>query len=772
MKLRPEQEAIILGYTGGKIGIAAVPGSGKTFTLAHLAARLIFDRRVGRDQEVLVVTFTNSAVNSFQARIARTLRDEYALLPFVGYRVRTLHGLAHDIVRERPALVGLADDFTILDEKLALDIQREIVNQRLSEWRERLGGYLDPQNESKNARRAFEDDLPDLVIRFIKYAKDLRLSPDELLIALGAAEDRPDYTLARFAASVYGDYQRSLAYRGAVDFDDLVRLALDALEQDERYLTRLRDRWPYILEDEAQDSSRLQEEMLRLLSGDRNWVRVGDPNQAINTTFTTADPRYLLRFLEKDEVEERPLSVSGRSALPIIDLANELVRWTVQDHPTPDLRDAFEYQRRGRAPRGVIQPTEPDDPQPNPPEEDSEITIHYKPGQKITPDKEREIVLTGESFSLIEWLDEINELPEGERPTVAVLVPENSGGFKLAEQLRHLDVRYEELLRSTTSTRETVALLQKLLEYLSQPADLKQLKALFWALMSEGKRDTVNADPDLRQAMTKVFAQWNNLEDFLWPPAAEKLDLGAAGKSYPWLAEDLALFRRQVRRWLEATSLPVDQLVLTAAQELFSEPVDIALAYKVAVVLRAAAQSHTDWRLPQFVEELRLISGNERRFIGFDDAEAGYEPKPGVVTVATMHAAKGLEWDRVYLMAVSNYGFPSALPYDTYIGEKWYTRGSYDGVVPRLNLEAEALAQLDTLASGRVDTYVEGDATLRARIDYAKERLRLLYVGITRARRELVITWNVGRYWQKGKEHENQAALPVIMLDDYFGGRR
>jgi len=37
--------------------------------------------------------------------------------------------------------------------------------------------------------------------------------------------------------------------------------------------------------------------------------------------------------------------------------------------------------------------------------------------------------------------------------------------------------------------------------------------------------------------------------------------------------------------------------------------------------------------------------------------------------------------DRVYLMAVSNYGFPSALPYDTYIGEKWYTRGSYDGVV-------------------------------------------------------------------------------------------
>ena len=47
-------------------------------------------------------------------------------------------------------------------------------------------------------------------------------------------------------------------------------------------------------------------------------------------------------------------------------------------------------------------------------------------------------------------------------------------------------------------------------------------------------------------------------------------------------------------------------------------------------------------------------------WLGFDDVEQGYEATPGKVTIATMHAAKGLEWDRVYLMAVSNYGFPSA----------------------------------------------------------------------------------------------------------------
>ncbi len=65
------------------------------------------------------------------------------------------------------------------------------------------------------------------------------------------------------------------------------------------------------------------------------------------------------------------------------------------------------------------------------------------------------------------------------------------------------------------------------------------------------------------------------------------------------------------------------------------------------------------------------------------------------------------------------------------------------------------------------DAYAEGEATLQARVDYAQERLRLFYVGITRARRELVITWNMGRFWQKGREFENQPARPLVTLGEY-----
>ena len=98
------------------MGVSAVPGSGKTHTLSALAAQLVAGGALADDQEVLIVTLVNSAVDNFARRV-----DEFVvargLLPHVGYRVRTLHGLAHDIVRERPGLLGLSNEFQIADER-------------------------------------------------------------------------------------------------------------------------------------------------------------------------------------------------------------------------------------------------------------------------------------------------------------------------------------------------------------------------------------------------------------------------------------------------------------------------------------------------------------------------------------------------------------------------------------------------------------------------------------------------------------------------------
>ncbi|MDH4208567.1 MAG: hypothetical protein OEV76_06820, partial [Anaerolineae bacterium] len=125
----------------------------------------------------------------------------------------------------------------------------------------------------------------------------------------------------------------------------------------------------------------------------------------------------------------------------------------------------------------------------------------------------------------------------------------------------------------------------------------------------------------------------------------------------------------------------------------------------------------------------------------------------GQVVVSTIHKAKGLEWDRVYLMSVNSYDFPSASEGDSYISERWFARDN-------LNLEAEALAQLEALDRG--EEYREGEATNQARLDYAAERLRLLYVGLTRAKKELIVTWNTGR------RGDQVPALPLIALQGFW----
>ena len=109
-----EGQRQVLEYSGGKMGISAVPGSGKTRTLAELAARLIAERIAG-DQQVLIVTLVNSAVDNFRSRINESI-GALGLLPGFGYRVRTLHGLSHDIVRERPGLVADYDCFPVVDD--------------------------------------------------------------------------------------------------------------------------------------------------------------------------------------------------------------------------------------------------------------------------------------------------------------------------------------------------------------------------------------------------------------------------------------------------------------------------------------------------------------------------------------------------------------------------------------------------------------------------------------------------------------------------------
>ena len=232
-----------------------------------------------------------------------------------------------------------------------------------------LDGYFSPQLDLNRKDWIRRERLPQLVQSaaeaFIRTAKDKELDSQQAIEQIDSLT--LPLPLFEMGAKIYGNYQRSLAYRGAVDFDDLIRLALGAIKSDPAFLDRMQHKWPYILEDEAQDSSQLQEKILRTLTGKSgNWVRVGDPNQAIFESFTTADPRYLREFIRTcDHNQELPQS--GRSTQSIIDLANYLIDWSKNEHPIEEVRDALDLP--------YIETVSPGDHQPNP--EDNPKDIHF-----------------------------------------------------------------------------------------------------------------------------------------------------------------------------------------------------------------------------------------------------------------------------------------------------------------------------------------------------------------------------------------------------------
>jgi DNA helicase-2/ATP-dependent DNA helicase PcrA len=413
------------------------------------------------------------------------------------------------------------------------------------------------------------------------------------------------------------------------------------------------------------------------------------------------------------------------------------------DHPLPECRSALSTPH--------IRATEPEDPQPNPENDPNGIRLL---GKKYSPDEEVEAVVK----SIKKWL------PENRDKTIAVLVPRNGRGVDVINELKRNNIDYVEYLASTSNTRATAGALANIVAYLSDPTSPAKLAKAYQVLRRDWRdenrlrellstkdsdaegmdvTESIKAIQNLLHQVVSVLRKCKNVESYISPPPGRSWSeaFSHAEEMPPDLTEELSFFSETIKRWQGTTVLPIDQLLLTLAQELFAEPTELALAHKLALVLRQAANDHPDWRLPELTAELGVVAKNERRFLGFSSDDSGFDPERhrGKVVVSTMHKSKGLEWNRVYLMSVNNYDFPSGMQNDQYISEKWFAKG-------RLNLEAEATAQLqNSLSQDEFEWHPEGEATQRARIDYIRERLRLFYVGITRAKNDLIVTWNSGR---------------------------
>jgi DNA helicase II / ATP-dependent DNA helicase PcrA len=762
LNLRPAQ-AEILTYRRGRLAISAVPGSGKTFTLSLLAAQLIADGRLDAEagQQILIVTYLNASVDTFKARIRKRL-DEMALPP-VGFDVRTLHSLALEIVRTAHTGVGeTADALVVLDETQSNHFLALAVDGWIETHAETWQAFLPDNSPQMKAR--WRDITERTAKAFIRAAKNERYHPDQISRRLqagwsarergsGGAEELASSPLPPSASApllfmmtgIYGRYQTILARQAALDFDDLIWQAVDLLEHRPDFADELRRRWPYVLEDEAQDSVPLQEALLDSLTGlNGNWIRVGDPNQAITSTFTAAHPRFFNAFADRPDVLSLPLPNSGRSAPLIIGAANTLLNWVVDKHPVPEVR-AETFRRQD------ILPTPPGDAQPNPP--DSEATIQIKVYKHREDEELPAVARLAARYAQ-------------ERPhhTLAILVPTNQTGYTVAEHLDELDVAYDNLLRGGSHEREIAAAMHAVLAVLADPLDTKALVAAHASLHALGHPAALGPDDGLERFHT-ILRSVHRPELLLFPWQADDLvnalPAGIAGE------EDLPHIQRLagfLQRMFSLRTLPIDDLALALGDELFAwgeiHEGDLAIAYQIASIMRRWRDTQPEWRLPELVAQLADVANGRRNLPLSTPADFGFEPEPGRITLTTQHSAKGLEWDAVFLVGIDGFWIPGSLD-APFLGVHDFLGG---------DPTAEAVAQLRYLMKGESGLHDERTATESAHIEVISERLRLLYVGITRARRYLSLSRSRATR-QYNKEREAEPATVMGVLYQYLKER-
>jgi ATP-dependent DNA helicase UvrD/PcrA len=291
--LDPAQRAAVTAPPGPLLIIAG-PGSGKTRTLTHRIAHLVATGAVPAEA-VLAITFTRRAAGEMRDRLGPLLGPLPESLIASGARavqIHTFHSLGLAILRAHPEAAGLAPGFSIAAE----DEQRALLAAAAAV----TPGAITPGAITPNKAAS--------LLAAISRAKRSGAAPDPSTAAL----------LAR--------YQQALAARNAVDFDDLVGLALAALETDSGLAAAYRERFRFIAVDEFQDLDPTQYRLLLALAPPgANLLAIGDPDQAIYG-FRGADAACFDRF-RADHPTARSLALrrNYRSSETIIAAAAQLL---------------------------------------------------------------------------------------------------------------------------------------------------------------------------------------------------------------------------------------------------------------------------------------------------------------------------------------------------------------------------------------------------------------------------------------------------------------
>ncbi|MEM8781101.1 MAG: ATP-dependent helicase, partial [Cyanobacteria bacterium P01_G01_bin.49] len=323
-RLRTGQQQLA-DWKSGEMAVSAVPGAGKSYSLAVAAAMVITQYNLHQKKQLVIVTYTRSAAAGIKAKIKECLR--ILKRPQTGFMVQTLHGLALNIASRHPNLSQLnLETSTVIIPTPSHRVIRSCVEKWIylnpNHYKILLEGIQFDGEETERLRRQSvlrTEVLPKLAHTIIREAKSSGLSSEDVWKLSQLAND--SYQVLAIAAGLYEQYQQVMRSLNFIDYDDMILGALDVL--NEPSICQFWQQQVFaVFEDEAQDSSPLQEKLISRLAANEitvnsipNLIRVGDPNQAINSTFTPADPVYFNWFCETCKHQDKLalMNQAGRS---------------------------------------------------------------------------------------------------------------------------------------------------------------------------------------------------------------------------------------------------------------------------------------------------------------------------------------------------------------------------------------------------------------------------------------------------------------------------
>ncbi len=674
--LNKEQESAVT-HGNGPLLIVAGAGTGKTTVITRRIAYLI-EQKLAKPDEILALTFTDKAAGEMQERV-----DLILPIGYVDTWISTFHSFCERILKTHALDIGLPNDFELLDgtkqwvliynnfEKFDLDYYKPLGNPAKF-----IGGLLSHFSKCKDELITPE--------QYLEYAERLRLSTDSAEAVASpfmdsqiTADKSANYTeidqteISRLeeVSNAYHVYQKLLLDNNYLDFGDLINYTLLLFQKRPQILKYYQNKFKYLMVDEFQDTNYAQYQLVKLLAGDKqNVAVVGDDDQSIYK-FRGASVSNILKF--KDEypgLKEITLVENYRSGKQILDLAYKFIQQNNPDRLEIKLKINKELLANVKS-QGTVEVVEA-------PDLNSEINEVVKKIIKLKSPKNT-------------WND------------FAILIRSNGAAESLLPALENAQIPHT-FLANTGLYKKPIIL--DLLAYLKLLDNVEDSFSLYRVLNIPLFRLSVN---DI--AAILEFSRKKTLTLF---ETLEQLKVGS-------------LLTDQARKKLELlTSNLHKHHAFSQTKSAAETTVEIIRDLKMAERLEDETQENAENRelIEQFYKKIENYEGQAKdksvhNFLrsleleeqAGDEGKINFNPDSGPesLKVLTVHSAKGLEFENVFVINLVDKRFP--------------TLGKKDAIEIPKDLIKDILPQ--------------GDFHLQ-------EERRLFYVAITRAKQNLFLTWS------------------------------